>query len=104
MCFNTVNGKHCCNDRRAESSEMFEEGFNTVNGKYCCNNAAAFDVADLSLMSFNTVNGKYCCNSLDSTTVSFLYCFNTVNGRYCCNLVMLLSDHKDATAFQYRKR
>ena len=36
-CFNTVNGKHCCNqgDKDVDLCQLM--GFNTVNGKHCCN-------------------------------------------------------------------
>ena len=37
-CFNTVNGKYCCNDsKESEASMYYADRFNTVNGKYCCN-------------------------------------------------------------------
>ena len=36
-CFNTVNGKYCCNFTSIQSLCVDTLGFNTVNGKYCCN-------------------------------------------------------------------
>ena len=64
QCFNTVNGKHCCNPKIQKT--MLEKklllSFNTVNGKYCCNSKRQFRYAYYP-PGFNTVNGKYCCNS-----------------------------------------
>ena len=38
LCFNTVNGKYCCNGQLSMNFNYTDKtGFNTVNGKYCCN-------------------------------------------------------------------
>ena len=36
FCFNTVNGKGCCN-KEFYGGRVELPGFNTVNGKGCCN-------------------------------------------------------------------
>ena len=68
-CFNTVNGKYCCNVKEFEEIEEEEVCFNTVNGKYCCNGYVPTEPCELYFYSFNTVNGKYCCN-VDTLNVS----------------------------------
>ena len=35
--FNTVNGKHCCNEQDTRKVQLTKISFNTASGKYCCN-------------------------------------------------------------------
>ena len=80
-CFNTVNGKYCCNRLQCHVlNKMAYGSFNTVNGKYCCNLTMALN-RELEDLGFNTVNGKYCCNE-----------------KFCGEIVL------DEAMFQYRKR
>ena len=44
MSFNTVNGKHCCNEREILQALKYDLGFNTVNGKHCCNAGERFNI------------------------------------------------------------
>ena len=63
VCFNTVNGKYCCNAKATDVRSFYQLSFNTVNGKYCCNYKMAGKYRKLARFRFNTVNGKYCCNA-----------------------------------------
>ena len=62
-CFNTVNGKHCCNELIHATVAPLISGFNTVNGKHCCNESSIL-YTFVIVLGFNTVNGKHCCNSI----------------------------------------
>ena len=64
-CFNTVNGKSCCNQPKSSKNEPHYIGFNTVNGKSCCNSLKIVLIFGC-LKCFNTVNGKSCCNENNS--------------------------------------
>ena len=52
-CFNTVNGKHCCNATTIVATTVwFAQRFNTVNGKHCCNLFALLALKKLWKMPF----------------------------------------------------
>ena len=114
MCFNTVNGRYCCNVTEDNICTCGLGGFNTVNGRCCCFlifvlpslRSGTWDVRTSSSLcssavshpSAHTVNGRCCCNySIDHQTGYDRTSFNTVNGRCCYFITFVLPSLRSGT-------